>query len=200
MIYGKDVKIIWKFFFRLKERLNHFISIIRNLFYQIQGMTIGKGTYIPKILITWPHQASIGQGCILEEDIYFKFDGICLPGPSIVIGNNVFIGRGCEFNIRQGIKIGDDCLIASGCKFIDHDHDLVSSDEPMRKLGGGIEKSINIENNAWLGTNVLVLKGVTIGKGAVIGAGAVVTKSIPPNEIWSGVPASKKRDRKKLVD
>lgn len=39
------------------------------------------------------------------------------------------------------------------------------------------------------GENVTILKGVTIGEGAVVAAGAVVTKSIPPFEMWGGVPA-----------
>ena len=60
----------------------------------------------------------------MEDDIFFKFDGIWQPGPSIIVGDGVFIGRGCEFNIRQRIDIGNDSLIASGCKFIDRDHGI----------------------------------------------------------------------------
>ena len=50
---------------------------------------------------------------------------------------------------------------------------------------------IVLEDDVWLGVNVVVLKGVTIGRGAVVGAGAIVTKSIPACEIWAGVPARK---------
>lgn len=53
----------------------------------------------------------------------------------------------------------------------------------------GPEVAIVVEEDVWLGVNVVVLKGVTIGRGAVVGAGAVVTKSIPPFEIWAGIPA-----------
>jgi acetyltransferase-like isoleucine patch superfamily enzyme len=54
---------------------------------------------------------------------------------------------------------------------------------------------IIIEENVWLGANVIVLKGVNIAKGAVVGAGSVVTKSIGENEIWAGIPAKKIRNR-----
>jgi acetyltransferase-like isoleucine patch superfamily enzyme len=58
-------------------------------------------------------------------------------------------------------------------------------------IPGGIEKEIVIGSNVWIGCNVVVLKGVGIGNSAVVAAGAVVTKSIPPYEIWGGVPAKK---------
>ena len=126
----------------------------------------------------------------MEDDIFFKYAHSWQPGPSIVIQDRVFIGKGCEFNSRRRVEIGNDCLIASGCKFIDHDHDLVLGEGPMHSLGG-VEAPITLESDVWLGVNVVVLKGVTLGRGAVVGAGAVVTKSIPAFEIWAGVPARK---------
>lgn len=50
-------------------------------------------------------------------------------------------------------------------------------------------------NGAWLGANVIVLKGVKIGDGAVIGAGSLVTKSVPSGEVWAGCPAKFLRSR-----
>src|SRR2546427_7579923 len=40
-----------------------------------------------------------------------------------------------------------------------------------------------------IGTNAVVLPGVTIGKGAIVGAGAVVAEDVPPFSIVAGVPA-----------
>jgi acetyltransferase-like isoleucine patch superfamily enzyme len=47
---------------------------------------------------------------------------------------------------------------------------------------------IVIEDDVWLGGNVIVLPGVTIGARSVIGAGSVVTKSIPPDVFAAGNP------------
>lgn len=48
---------------------------------------------------------------------------------------------------------------------------------------------IIVEDEVWIGTNALIMSGVTIGKGAIIAAGAVVTKDVPPYAIVGGVPA-----------
>ena len=176
------------------RKANYIARNFRKLWLSFLGMKVGKNTVLPKMHVTWPHQVSIGNKCILEHNISFKFDGIQKPGPSITIGDKAFIGSGCEFNIRKAIHIGNDALIASGCKFIDHDHGY--------KLGSairvqhGVEAEITIGNDVWLGCNVVVLKGVTIGNGGIVAAGAVVTKSIPENEVWGGIPARKLSDRK----
>ncbi len=49
-------------------------------------------------------------------------------------------------------------------------------------------KTITIENDCWLASNVVVCAGVTIGEGCVIGAGSVVTRDIPPNSLAAGNP------------
>lgn len=173
---------------------NKWVSLPRSLMYSLMGMKIGKGTYLPKIVVTWPHQVSLGINCILEHGVYFKYDGIWSKGPSIIIEDEVFLGFGCEFNINCGIQIGSYSLIASGCRFIDHDHGM-ELDELMR-LQKGSATEINIGKNVWIGCNVVILKGVSIGDGAVVAAGAVVNKSILSNEIWGGIPAKKIGERK----
>jgi acetyltransferase-like isoleucine patch superfamily enzyme len=165
------------------------LSIIRKLSLKLLGMQIGSGTVIPKMFISWPHQVSIGNNCQLEHDIYFKYDGIYERGPSIIVKNDVFIGSGCEFNCNCKIEIGSYSNIASGCRFIDHDHGI----DAAKLIGqqASIKGAIKLNNDVWLGFNVVILKGVEIGEGAIVGAGAVVTKSIPAYEIWAGVPAKK---------
>jgi acetyltransferase-like isoleucine patch superfamily enzyme len=175
--------------FKLRYFLFNLSGTLRATYWRLLGMKIGRNTKLSKIFVTWPHQVLIGQNCILEHHLYFHFDGIYQPGPAIKIGNHTFIGSGCEFNVRRAVLIGNNCLIASGCKFIDHDHNI-SGTGAFPKIAGA-EKQIIIQNHVWIGANVIVLKGVTIGEGAVLAAGAVVTKTIPANEIWAGVPAKK---------
>jgi acetyltransferase-like isoleucine patch superfamily enzyme len=133
---------------------------IRKLGLRLRGAKIGKGTEIPSV-----------------------------PGPTLRIGDRVFIGRGCEFNIRYGLTVGNDALIASGCVFIDHDH---GRDAMTNKINSDCPGSpISVGEGAWIGAGAIVLKNVAIGKHAIIGAGSVVTRSVPDFQIWAGVPAKK---------
>jgi len=179
---------------RANDRL-YLAEAARTAYWRALGMHVGKRTTMPRIHVTWPHQVSLGADCKLEHDCYFKFDGIYQPGPTLKFGDQVFIGAGCEFNIRVGISVGDHTLIASGCRFVDHDHGFSSRAIPMGYQTDGAESPIVIEDDVWIGANTMVLKGVTIGRGAIVAAGAVLTRPVGAYEIWGGVPARKLSDR-----
>jgi acetyltransferase-like isoleucine patch superfamily enzyme len=156
-------------------------------------MHIGEGSALPSIFVTWPHQVSIGANCRIEHSVYFHYDGIYKPGPSITIGDNSFVGCSTEFNISSRIEIGKNCLIASGAVFVDHNHGMrlgiPMSEQKCRTA------PIVIGDDVWIGARSVILPGVIIGTGAIIGAGAVVTKSVAPYSIVVGVPAEVVRVR-----
>ncbi|MEL6671275.1 MAG: acyltransferase [Bacteroidota bacterium] len=183
-----------KFTQKLLFRLYDYFSLVRGglalLPYRIAGLKVGYMSKVDRPRFTWPHQVVIGKYCLIEKGAFFKYVGIWAPGPSILLADHVFLGSQVEMNIRHHLHIGKGSMIASGCKFIDHDHGTARHDLPIRlqpPSGAGIV----LEEESWLGFNVVVLKGVTIGEGAVVAAGAVVTQSIPPFEIWGGIPAKK---------
>lgn len=70
-------------------------------------------------------------------------------------------------------------------------HSLVAIDRLCESsdINSTIELPVEILNNAFIGADSTILKGVVIGENAVIGACSVVTKSIPANEVWAGNPA-----------
>jgi acetyltransferase-like isoleucine patch superfamily enzyme len=180
--------VVQKTLYRARERLSTlFIAGLRRLYWESQGMIVGVGTIMPNIRVTWPHQVKIGMNCVMESDIYFKFDGIHQAGPSILIGDHTFIGRGCEFNIARRIVIGNHCLIASGAKFIDHDHGTAGTS--LMRNQECPTKPIMIGDDVWIGANAIILRGVSIGTGAIIAAGAVVRSDVRPYDIVGGVPA-----------
>ncbi len=174
--------------FRLRERvLSLMLLPLRTAYWRMQGMQIGPGTSFSSLHVTWPHQVRLGSHCLMEHDVYFKFDDIWREGPSIVVGDHVFVGSGCEFNITQRITIGNDCLIASGVRFVDHDHGTDA--RGLMRVQPGVAAEIIVGDDVWIGANAVVLKGVTIGAGAMVGAGAIVTHSVDPFSIVAGVPA-----------
>ena len=106
----------------------------------------------------------------------------------ITIGNNVGMSSPCLW-IKESLTIGDNVKIGGNCIIMDNDVHQI--DYAERQSDNGIVHSspVVIEDDAWLGVNVIVLKGVTIGARSIIGAGSVVTKSIPADCIAAGNPA-----------
>lgn len=117
------------------------------------------------------------------------------PGSSIKIGSGSQLS-GVSITARStGICLGKNVLIAPNCIIVDSDfHAPWPAQE--RAISPGMERDapVSIGDHAWLGMNVIVLKGVSIGKGALIGAGSVVTGDIPENWLACGNPCRPVRE------
>ena len=83
--------------------------------------------------------------------------------------------------------MGAYCLIGDSVQIVDADFHGIKPSE--RRGFSGDVKSVRIGTNVWLGSRVIVLKGVTIGNDSIIAAGAVVVSDIPSSVIAGGVPA-----------
>jgi acetyltransferase-like isoleucine patch superfamily enzyme len=105
----------------------------------------------------------------------------------VVIGEDTFMNQDVYFDVGAAITIGDHCQIGHGCKFVTNAH-AIDTDFQSRRPNIAVAPVV-IEDCVWLGCNVVVLPGVCIGKGSVVAAGSIVTKDIPPNSLYAGVPA-----------
>ncbi len=104
-------------------------------------------------------------------------------GPTrLFIGDNTSIGDRTEIHAGNSVEIGSGCNISWDVCIMDRDYHKL--DSPIEVI-----KPVKIEDNVWIGSNCLILKGITIGKGAVIAAGSVVTKDVPPGALAGGNPA-----------
>lgn len=144
----------------------------------------------------------VGRDCIVGGQFIFES-----KSGEVKIGNHTYIG-GSTFISHSSIEIGNHVTIAWGCTIYDHDShsldclerrkDITDELECIRRGENFIQtknwnvvntKPIKICNDAWIGMNCTILKGVTIGEGAVIGAGSVVTKDVPSWSVAAGNPA-----------
>jgi acetyltransferase-like isoleucine patch superfamily enzyme len=122
------------------------------------------------------------------------------PGGKIEIGDFCYVGGETKVWSDTSIKIGNRVLISHNVNIFDNQtHPL----DPVKRhnqfvhiIQKGFPKDIDlsgkpvvIEDDAWIGCNVIILKGVHIGKAAIIAAGSVVTKDVPSSTLMAGNPA-----------
>lgn len=127
----------------------------------------------------------IGSHSVVQGDLLiFKHGG------KISIGEYTFIGPGTRIWSSVNISIGNRVLISHNVNI--HDNDSHPRDSKLRHedfvhiCSKGLqadvdieEREIVIEDDAWIGFNAIILKGVRIGRGAIVGAGTIVTKDVP---------------------
>ena len=108
----------------------------------------------------------------------------------VVIGADCAINSGTVLYTGNGIRIGDAVAIAANCTLAPTNHAIADRTRRIRDQGFQPSKGgIVIEEDVWLGANVVVLDGAVIRKGAVIAAGSVVRGEVPAYEIYGGAPA-----------
>ena len=143
--------------------------------------------------------------------------------PNIVVGRHSYYsgyyhGHGFDDCARfllpqegaDRLIVGSFCSIGSGAAFImagnqGHRNDWISTfpfhylpDEPS--FAGARDGYLPagdtvIGNDVWIGSEAIVMPGVSIGHGAVIGTRALVTRDVEPYAIMGGNPAKTIRKR-----
>lgn len=122
---------------------------------------------------------SVGERLVIIQPI-------TIDTGNVKIGHNCFINSGCKFIDFGGITIGNNVGLSVGVTLITNNHPCnpLTLDKWV-----DVKEPIVIEDDVWIGANAIVVGNVTIGKGAMIGAGSIVTRDIPPGEVWAGNPA-----------
>ena len=151
----------------------------------------------PLIKIYRKGQVSFGDGVMLQSRCDANMAGgsgpvtmQCFENGKITFGSF----SGCSFatlSSRSSITIGSHVLIGANTKIYDHDFHPISSELRHSKKGREhiATRPVVIEDDAFIGADCIILKGVAVGKGAIIAAGSIVAKNVPANEIWGGNPA-----------
>jgi acetyltransferase-like isoleucine patch superfamily enzyme len=166
------------------------------------------------VTLRHPHKIAIGNDVVID-------DGCCLDAKGtdnkgIVIGTGVFVGRNtilsckngdiivddhanlgfnCEIFSASRVRVGKRILMAAYTYLVGGDHLYDRVDIPVLEQGR-TARGIEVDDNVWLGTHVVVTDGSRIGRDAIIGAGAVVVGAIPEFAIATGIPAQVVRDRR----
>ena len=120
-------------------------------------------------------------------------------GKGISIGRRVHIAVFSSV-IGGGEFIAEDCSgLAAGCRIITGSDDFsgktLANPCIPREFKGTILSAVKLGKFAILGTNCIVMPGITIGDGAMVGAGSIITKDIEPWGIYVGSSPKRIKDR-----
>lgn len=151
----------------------------------------GKGATIrPIAVIREPSGVVVGKGVTIREGLWLNnANGRDDGEPTVVIGDEAYIGRGVHINAKREVVIESGVLIADHVYIGDDSHVFKDRSRTISSQGTVFRGAVRIGSGAWLGHGVVVLPGVRIGRNAIVGANAVVTRDVPDYAIAAGVPA-----------
>lgn len=130
--------------------------------------------------------------------ILYKFGVV--SNVNIARSLGVKFGAGCKFlddpfylfgTEPYLIELGDNVELTNGVSLITHDGSMWVLRNKYPEICSKLDffGKITIGSNVFVGVKSIILPGVTIGSNVIIGAGSVVTKNIPDNCVYAGVPA-----------
>jgi len=136
-------------------------------------------------------RVSVGRSSVVGGELL-----VFAHGGRISIGEWCFVGEGTRVWSASSVTIGDRVLISHGVNIHDcdsHPRDHAERHREFRRLcekghprelGSVPSTPVTIGDDAWIGFNAIVLKGVAIGARSIVAAGSVVTRDVPPDSIY----------------
>ena len=161
-----------------------FDQLMRQVFWHALVRCCRTGLRVePGVGFKHPETFEIGSEVFIGSQSYLqgRFDGRC------VIGDHTWIGPQSYFDARD-LVLEDHVGWGPGAKVLGSAHTGIPIDIPIIQTDLEI-KPVQVQAWADIGTNAVLLPGVTIGRGAIVGASAVVTKDVPAFAKVAGSPA-----------
>lgn len=147
------------------------------------------------------HTVLIGPGSVIWP-FTTVLEGVSI-GKNCVLGTSIFIGRRCQIGdgtrIHPGAALPDNAIVGERC-FIGANVVLADVAYPnLRDKSQEVHRPPIIEDDVVLGSNAVILPGVTVHRGAVVGAGSIVTHDVQAGTVVKGNPARPARARTRRV-
>lgn len=103
------------------------------------------------------------------------------------LDNAVVLATNAKFIMKEHSAAAQGLKVATGghAMIIGRNYREITEAEKPK----GLDKDVVVEENVWIGMNVILLAGIVVGRGSTVAAGSVVTKTLPPYCIAGGVPA-----------
>lgn len=169
------------------------LRYLKRRFAECEKLAIGFGTEFIS-----PETMKIRKNVNIGKNGFF-----IASGGKILIDENTAFNINVHINASVGgtINIGKFCRVGPNVVMRTANHKYSDPDTLIIDQGHS-SGDIEIEDDVWIGANVVILGGVKVGRGAVVGAGAVVTRDVPSLAVVGGVPAKilKYREKKEVKE
>ena len=156
----------------LEERQRLFRAIMAMRPTPEPPITNSDGSSIVPAPMTSMPSGRVGENVVVEAPFH------CDYGYNINIGNDVLIGADCRISDTCSVTIGDRCIFSPNVKLVCATYPI----DPRRRQGSGgqaLGRNIVIEEDCWIGSNVIILAGVRVGRSSTVGAGSLLHQVCP---------------------
>jgi len=177
---------------------------------------IGRGAVIIGKKIVMKANSEIGEKCYIKCDSFYLGKMSIIGNKANIVtrrlyigdvffsGNNIIIGGGGAYEENSGLKVGNCCLISSGCTintgcpvFIEDYVGLspnvsIFTHSHWQNILEGYKAnfgSVTLKKGSYITGNVMIVPGVKVGKGATVLANSLVLENVDDYSIVCGVPA-----------
>ncbi len=124
---------------------------------------------------------------VIKHGKITKYNYLVQYPENLILGKEFDIGEFTYINANFGVTIEDFVQVGSHCAV--YSHSTIDN-----KKG-----RIILKKNCKIGTHSTIMPNITVGENSVVAAYSFVTRSIPDNELWAGIPA-KFKDKIKTID
>ncbi len=141
-----------------------------------------------RMFLIRPAFGRYGKHFIFDPDCFFSYE-------NIEVGDDVSIGNGAVFLASESkIIIGSKVMFGPNVTVIGGDHNTSVPGKFMYDIEEkrpGDDLDVIFDDDVWVGSGAIILKGVRVGRGSIVAAGSLVRKDIPPYTVVGGVPAKR---------
>ena len=173
--------LISDFYFKASDKIKDYLLKIKWIL--VLGR-IGPGSYLRFVvkIIGNPRRINVGSNFKAYQKVI-----IAIGEWELHIGNNGLISVGTYINCgNERLSIGDNVAIAPFCKTFTYSHHYQTAESTINSYKTG---DVVIGDAVLIGTNTIILPGITIGRSSIVAANSLINKDVDPFTIVGDSPA-----------